>query len=499
MKNKKSYIIGLFVVNLLLFNVFSESSFFRLDFTADKRYTVSPATQQILENLQQPVTITGYFSKNLPVQFQKPIQDFKDLVIEYHHLSGAKIMYRFTEPQEDDQDFVQAQQNGLQPVSINVEEKDQVKQQLSYMGVVVQRGNQKEIIPFIQPNANMEYDLTSTIKKVSLTNKKSIAFLQGHGQPTVDDFRQAMPDLSTLYNLVPVTLNDTIPVLETYPTVVIVGPKQRLERWELNQIEQYLQNGGNLVLALNSAQVDLQTLAASDASTGLEQFLVTEGIRIESQLIVDVNCSMVSVTQEQNGFQFRSQVKFPFIPVFGQFAQHSITEGLEAVAMQFANPITFAGDSNLRFTPLVFSSQQSGTVNLPTDVNPQRNWTPADFAESGIVAAAAIEGKITAAQKDCKIVLFADADFATPSQQQQPDNTALFINSIDWLTDASGLMQLRAKQVSSRPISVLDDNTKAWLKWANFVAPILLLMIYGMVRFQRNRVIRKKRMEEDYV
>ena len=80
----------------------------------------------------------------------------------------------------------------------------------------------------------------------------------------------------------------------------------------------------------------------------------------------------------------------------------------------------------------------------------------------------------------------------------QPDNISLLVNSIDWLSDDTGLIELRTKGVSSRPLDQLEDGTKASLKWLNFALPILLAIIYGVVRAQIRRVQRIKRMEVSY-
>jgi hypothetical protein len=73
------------------------------------------------------------------------------------------------------------------------------------------------------------------------------------------------------------------------------------------------------------------------------------------------------------------------------------------------------------------------------------------------------------------------------------------VNSIDFLSDETGLIDLRTKQVTSRPLDQLTDGKKAFLRWFNFIIPILLIIFYGITRYQKRRIIRKKRMEEGYV
>jgi hypothetical protein len=84
-------------------------------------------------------------------------------------------------------------------------------------------------------------------------------------------------------------------------------------------------------------------------------------------------------------------------------------------------------------------------------------------------------------------------------QQLAPDQVNLMVNSIDWLSDDTGLIDLRTKGISYRPIENLEDGTKSLLKYLNFLLPLILLSGYGLFRNQRNRLKRAKRMEEDYV
>ncbi|MGM0475444.1 MAG: GldG family protein, partial [Bacteroidota bacterium] len=79
-----------------------------------------------------------------------------------------------------------------------------------------------------------------------------------------------------------------------------------------------------------------------------------------------------------------------------------------------------------------------------------------------------------------------------------PDNISLLVNSIDWLSDDTGLIELRTKGVSSRPIKQLEDSTRSLLKWLNFLLPIVLVLIYGGLRYQHRKNQRVMRMEANY-
>ena len=196
-----------------------------------------------------------------------------------------------------------------------------------------------------------------------------------------------------------------------------------------------------------------------------------------------------------------TQIQFPYLPVIHKFADNPITKGLESVSLQFASPITFAGDSSVKFTPIAFSSDKSGSLKAPLYFDIQRQWKLSDFPMSGLVVAGILEGKLSG-NRNSRIVLVSDGDFAVGNpkggNELPPDNVSLLVNSIDWLSDDTGLIELRTKEVTSRPIKEMQDSTKALLKWLNFLVPIILIIIYGLIRMQINRNKRIKRMEVNY-
>ena len=177
MKKRKSILayILLFIGVIVIVNILADRFFLRLDFTADKRYTLSDATKNILKSLDETVTVTAYFSEELPGEFTQLRRDFKEELIEYSSRSKGKVMFEFINPNKDEATEQKAMQEGINPVLINVREKDQVKQQKAYLGAVVHYGDKKEVIPLIQPGAAMEYSLSTSIKKMSVDNKPTEA------------------------------------------------------------------------------------------------------------------------------------------------------------------------------------------------------------------------------------------------------------------------------------------------------------------------------------
>ncbi len=213
---------------IVLVNILSDRFFVRLDFTSDKRYTLSEPTKNILKSLKEPVTVTAYFSEELPSEFLQLRRDFKEELIEYSNRSKGKVLFEFINPNKDEATEQKAMQEGINPVLINVREKDQVKQQKAYLGAVVNYGDKKEVIPLIQPGTAMEYSLSTSIKKMTVDDKPKIAFLEGHKEASLSSMMQVLQSLSVLYDIEPLNLTDANLNLNKYKTLVIIDPKDTI-------------------------------------------------------------------------------------------------------------------------------------------------------------------------------------------------------------------------------------------------------------------------------
>lgn len=490
---------------LVLINLGASRFFFRLDYTADKRYSLSNATKDILSSLTDPITVTAYFSVDLPPNIEKVRQDFRDLLVEYASYSNGQIVYEFINPSESQETEVAAQQSGIQPIMINVRERDQMKQQRAYLGAVIQMGEKKETIPFIQPGAAMEFDLSTNIKKLAISVKPKIALLQGDGEPGLSAIQQLVNQLNVMYDVETVEFSDTTEFPISYKTIVIIAPKDTVPERYFNSLDNYLAKGGRLLIALNRVNGDLSTGSGKEVYTGFGDWLKNKGLEVEKNFVIDANCSNVMVRQQQGLFVMNTPVKFPYLPIITNYADHPITKGLESVMFQFVSSIVMIPkDTTVVMYPLAFTSERSGVQSPPLYFDVMKNWTQSDFNNPSLTVAAVIEGKIVG-DVNSKIVVFGDGDFVVNGEGQQAqqlpeDNINLVANAVDWLSDDTGLNELRTKGVTARPLDAsLEESTKSFLKYLNFLLPILLVILYGTFRFQQRRKIRNKLMNVKHV
>jgi ABC-type uncharacterized transport system involved in gliding motility auxiliary subunit len=335
-----------------------------------------------------------------------------------------------------------------------------------------------------------------------VTEKPLIGILQGHGEASLRGLQQAQSGLSVLYNVEEVTLNDTTPVPDRLRTLAIIDPKDSFPPSHLQQLDMFLAKGKNLLITYNRQTADLSQASGSSRHTGLEDWLAQKKIQISDQFVLDATCGNVNV--QQPGIPFPIQIQFPYFPLVTKFDDHPVTKGLEQVVMRFPSPLSYTGDSSIRYTPLLRTSSKAGLQQPPVYFNVQKQWTQNDFPMQYIVLGAAFTGKLSGAANS-KMVVISNGDFAVNGEGQQsmqqlpPDNVNLLVNSIDWLSDESGLIELRTKGVTSRPLEAIEDGSKTFYKYLNFLLPIFLIVGYGFARAQWKRNQKVRRMEEDYV
>ncbi len=501
MKSRKNITLySLLVVGVaILVGYLSNQLSVRLDFTEDHRFTLSDATRDLLQELEEPITITAYFSDNLPPQLLQIKREFQDLLTEYSRSAKGNLEYEFVDPLKDENIQAVASRDGVNPIQLQVEEKDQVKAQVAYMGAVIQLGEETEAIPMISAIQGLEYKISSSIKKLAVTEKPLVGFVQGHGEASFGEIWEAKQALDVLNKTELVNLSDSSLDVNKYNTLVFLGPKDSLSGYELARVDAYIQRGGRILAALDRSDADLTTEQFTHpVNTGLEQLLASRGIAVNDHLVTDLNCQR-GLIQPRPGYIM--QVTIPYYIIAKNFEDHPISSGLEQVMFSFASSVDFRGDSTVKFMPLIESSEHSGSQSTTVQIDITSQYTPAEFPLSHLTLAAALEGSFQGSAPT-RMVIVGDGDFAKPGQRGQqvnPDNVNLLVNAIDWLSDDTGLIQLRTQGATARPLDDIEEGKRTFLKYLNFLLPVVLALIYGIIRFQRNRMIRLKRKEAGYV
>ena len=493
----------MFIAIIIVINLIASKLYFRIDFTEDKRYTLSEASTSTMENLDDVITISAYFTEDLPPQLLSTRQDFEDLLIEYENLSDGNIVYEFINPNASEAQEGEAQQKGIRPVIINVTESDQVKQLRAYMGAVLQMGERIEIIPMIQPGSSMEFELTTAVKKLVVIDKPKIGLLQGHGEPSINGIVQLAQQISILYDIEPFTITDTTQIPSYFKALLMIHPQDTIELWEFQHLDRFLQQNGKLFVAFSGVSGDLnQGVILAAPNIGVKSWLASKGVLLGNQVIMDANSASITVQQQQGPFVMNTQVKFPYFPIINDFGDHPASQGLESLLLPLAASVQMIPDSSIISTILATTSENTGLENVPAYIDINKEWTLNDFRDEPQGVAIALEGAIGGAP-NAKLVVVNNGSFIVNGEGQQAqqlnaDNVNFVSNAVDWLSDDTGLIELRTKGITNRPLKQLEDGERTIVKYANVLGPIILVLLYALIRKQRYKRKKMGWLQGDY-
>ena len=262
-----------------------------------------------------------------------------------------------------------------------------------------------------------------------------------------------------------------------------------LPRWlglELEVLEKYLSQGGRLFIALNHAVGQLGERNSGFINpTGIEQLLEKKGLKIRYDFVVDNNCGTITINQQYGYLNFQSNIHFPYIPIITNFSDHTITHGLRSLLLPFASSIKQVQTSTAYiFTPLAKTSSISGTQDAPLFFDYQKQWSQKDFKQPHNIVAALLTNE----DNNSSIITITDADFIHQEivTTSSTDNVKFAINSIEWLADNSGLIQLRNKYTIFSFLEPTDETHKEALKYLNFFFPILLISIGSLIYYHKH-------------
>ena len=245
----------------------------------------------------------------------------------------------------------------------------------------------------IQPGSGLEYEITTSIKKIILKKKPKIGLIQSDNGVTIGAIPQLVQQLSVMYEIVPFNLSDSSEVSPNYSCMIWISPNDTIPSADFDKVNKYLDRGGNLFLAYSNISGNLQTAEiSSKPDIGLKDWLQSKGISMGEQVVIDAACASVTVQQQQGFFTMNSQIEFPYFPQIRKFEKHPITVGLESMMLPFSSPLNIIGsDTTLVINALLQSSEMSGTQNTPNYMNVQKKWAEQDFTAPNQILALSIE------------------------------------------------------------------------------------------------------------
>ena len=252
---------GLAVAVVLFFtvNVLSHVAFrsARFDLTEQRLYTLTEGSRNILQGLDEPVTLRVYLSKKLAVELPG-IQGYTnrvlELVQEYEQAAGGNLILHVIDPEPFSEEEDRAVGYGLRGVPL-----DQGNTQFYFGLVGTNATDDQELIPFFQQSREefLEYDLTKLVYRLGNPKQKVVGLLSTlplDGGPQMP-FPQAPGGsapwmiMDSIRELMEVKVLDkaVTEIPEAVDVLMVVHPKQ-LGEPTLYAIDQFVLRGGRAVV-----------------------------------------------------------------------------------------------------------------------------------------------------------------------------------------------------------------------------------------------------------
>ncbi len=575
---KRSHLIELFaaIFVIIFLNIIGNYIYTRFDLTSEKRYTLSNATKRLLKDIDETVLVRVYLEGNeLPPDFVRLQNETKEMLnqfraynkyIEYEFVNPTD----FDDPKEQQVFYQKLAQKGIQPSQIEIKTPDGLKQQLVIPAADVMYKGQETSVQLLLGQRYvseaelinnsvqaLEYTLTDAIRRLSRTEKQRIAFLQGHGElerHAIYDIQLALTDYYAMENI---TLDGNINSLtervidskdstnisfrNKFKLLVVPKPTKPFSDEDLYIIDQFVMYGGRVLWLIDGLDIEMDSLAnrsqtmamRMDLGLGFDEMMFTYGVRINSNLIMDIRCMPIPMAGGSMGnnpqIEFRPWYYFPeVVPL----SKHPIVKNLDVIKSEFVNSIDII-DNEIRKTVLLTTSEYTRVVNAPAivDLNvAQTEPDPRLFNKANLPIAVLLEGAFKSPWKNrlsptftdipemgyrsegdtTKMIVISDGDIiknAFNYRQNYPyplgydkytntmyANKTFILNAINYLCGDEDYMESRSREIKIRKLNVAQiKENRLMYQVINTVVPIVIVIVSGVaiVLIRKNRYKKK--------
>jgi ABC-2 type transport system permease protein len=407
------------LVLLVLINWLASSYHTRIDFTDEKRFTLSTPTKKILKSLDDVVQVDVFLKGEFPSGFKKLAGSTSEILSELKEVAGNKLQYNFISPDETVAgtaikwgDTLTAL--GLYPINLKSQLKAGEQQQLLYpvalvhykenvLPVNLYNGSSKAITysEINSAEAMMEFKFADAISKLAKPEKPMVAYSVGNGEPgDVRSYDLANNVLLKDYNLKTLNLNTQPVIPDTFKLLIILKPTQKFTDDEKLKIDQYVMRGGKLLLFVDKLNAEMDSLriinqvVAYDRGLDLDDLLFKYGARVNSDLVMDLQCDFYPfVTNNSEQMEY---LRWNYFPLFETKSNHVINKNIGLVSGQFVNSIDTIEAEGIKKTVLLSSSPNSRIIATPALISGKENVNApedAKFKKANIPVAVLLEGK----------------------------------------------------------------------------------------------------------
>jgi len=556
------------LVIIILLNIIGSYVFTRFDLTSEKRYSLSPATKKALRNLDDVVYFKVYLQGDFPAGFKRLRNETMEMLDEFRAYSD-NIQYEFINPssgsdkKERNSVYQLLIQRGLNPTDLQVKTKDGSNRQIIFPGALVTYKTREIPLQLLNnqigeaPEAvlnnsikNLEYNLISTIRKLSVVDKPKIAFIEGQGELNSGQVYDIMTALSEYYVVDRVKINQKIysltrrdslkdgkiAVVNKYKAIVIAKPDSAFDEKDKFIIDQFIMRGGKVLWLVDPVLASMDSLQKNNESMGvandlkLDDQLFNYGARLNYNLVLDLNSAPIPIVTGRMGNQPQIEF-FPwyYFPVVMSSGVHPIVNNLNAVKFEFASSLDTVEASGIKKTILLKTSKYSRIINAPANINLEICRNKPDermFNNPNQPVAVLLEGEFQSLFTNrvppeimnnkligfkgksvpTAMVVVSDGDviknqfnrsqgYPLPlgydqDTRQTFGNKDFILNILNYFCDDSGLLYTRTREVQLRLLDKTKvEKQKIYWQLTNIFLPIILVVGFGIVQ----GIIRKRK------
>lgn len=536
MTKNKSYLNILFVlIALIMINFLATYAYKRFDLTHDKRYTLSPETIRLVQEIEKPLQIKVYLQGSFPAEFKRLQLETSQLLQEFNEINDL-VNFRLIDPMTASKNLAK---KGLQPSRLTVQEDGKVSEAVIFPWAIVNYDKKEENVPLLVNSIassqeeqlqnsieNLEYEFANAIHKIIEEKQKTVAILKGNGQPDDIYLYGFLKNLGDYYKLGEFTLDSveanpgkTLEDLKKYDLSIIAKPSHRFSEKEKLVLDQYIINGGKTLWLLDNVYAEMDSLMMTGKSLAfnrdlnLTDLLFNYGVRINYNVTKDLYSGSIRLASGNTGNQVQYQdFLWHYFPLIFANNSHPISKNIDPVLLKFPSSLDTL-QNDIKKTVLLSSSPLAKIIGTPVNVGLNEIAIEADrneFKDSNTKFGVLLEGafksaysnrivpanikNFTAAGIENKMIVISDGDIAVNEAlrgeplpldkdkwtNQTYGNSQFLLNSVHYLLDDSGLLNLRAKSLQ---IQFLDKERafeeRSYWQVLNLVLPLTLLFIFG--------------------
>ncbi len=561
LKRKHLIQLGITLVLVVVVGLLAEIKFFRIDLTSEKKHTLSQASRQFLRELDDVVYVKIYLDGDLPAEFVNFQKSIRELMDEFRAYGGEKLEYQFVNLYDEQDETIRNRMigelydRGLNVTSIQVrDDEGGSSTRTVFPGAIIAYGPYEIPVNLLKNNPSLshelnlnnsiqtlEYEFARAIHSLTAEKVPRIAFIEGHGELDSLQTFSLMDELKNFFQVDRGYIDGNVESLLSYEALIIARPRYPFSEADKFAIDQYIMQGGKVLFFLDPVNpfadsLSTGTTVALSSPVGLEDLLFKYGIRINYNLLTDLQCNYVPVNTAPAGEQARfTMMPWVYHPLLAGPENHPVTRGINYVLSQFASTLDTLPNSSgqLRKTVLLASSQASRKRDVPLYIQMEEVTVqpdPALYQSAHLPVGVLLEGsfesfylnypvpegvrpvdwKTLKEGKPASIFVLSDGDIAANEVQyergafraqalgydrytrQTFGNREFIMNVINYMTDETGIMELRSREFKLRLLNKeLISQKPQLLKWKliNTLLPLLLVLISGLII----QVVRRRR------